>query len=112
MRLLSQCTTDGSGEVCALSNDELNLLNFLQYWSNPVEFEAMSVSMPQGIVVFRMLKTTSICTYTCVTTSQFQLLYTKSHMIFVLKLMSVLKKVDGSQVILTQAVLLSPAPRI
>ena len=60
---------------------------------------------------FRMLKTTSSCTYICVTTSQFQLLYTKCHMIFVLKLMSVLKKVDGSQVILTKAVLLSPAPR-
>ena len=37
-----------SGEVCALPNDELNLLNFLQYWSNPVEFQAMSVPMPQG----------------------------------------------------------------
>ena len=41
-RLLSQCTTGGSGEVHVLPNDGLNLLNFLEYWSNPEEFEAMA----------------------------------------------------------------------
>ena len=46
MKLLSQCTTGRSGEVHVLPNDELNLLKFLQYWSNPMEFEAMSVPMP------------------------------------------------------------------
>ena len=82
-RLLSQYTTDGSGEVCALSNDELNLLNFLQYcynlWSlKPCLYQCHRASE------FRMLKTTSSCSYTCVTTSQFQLLYTKCHTTFVL----------------------------
>ena len=45
--VLAKCTPGGSGELPALPNDELNLLKeemfeqFSQYWSNPVEFEAV-----------------------------------------------------------------------
>lgn len=45
--VLAKCTPGGSRELPALPNDELNLLKeemfeqFSQYWSNPVEFEAV-----------------------------------------------------------------------
>ena len=45
--VLAQCTPGGSRELPALPNDELNPLKegmfeqFSQYWSNPVEFEAV-----------------------------------------------------------------------
>lgn len=45
--VLAKCTPGGSRELPSLPNDELNLLKeemfeqFSQYWSNPVEFEAV-----------------------------------------------------------------------